>query len=66
MTAMKHRSFSLNTRKQFYTVRVTEHWDRLLKEDGESPTLEILKSHLGMLLGNQLWVALLEQESWTR
>jgi len=51
----------VNTRKHFFTVRVTEHWHRMPREVAESPSLEIFKSCLAMLLGNQLRVALLEQ-----
>jgi len=47
-------------------VRVTQHWHRLLKTVVESPSLEILKSYLGMVLGSLLYVALLQQEGWTR
>lgn len=32
----------------------------------EFPFLVILKSHLDMFLGHQVWVVLLEQRSWTR
>lgn len=63
MTVMKHRSFWVNTGKQCFTVRVTEHWARLLKEVEESPTLEILRSCLQTGLGNRLWVALLEHRA---
>jgi len=41
-------------------VRVTKHWHRLPREDVKSPSPEILKSHLDMVLGNWVWVALLE------
>ena len=40
---LKHRRFRINTRGHFFTVRVTEHWDRLPRE---SPSLEIFKTHL--------------------
>jgi len=36
---------AFNVRKHFFAVRVTEHWHRLWKVV-ESPSLEILKSHL--------------------
>ncbi|KFQ88236.1 hypothetical protein N337_01037, partial [Phoenicopterus ruber ruber] len=49
---LKHRRFHLNIRKHFFTVRVTEHWHRLPREAVESPSLEIFKSHLEMVLGN--------------
>ncbi|GAB0190843.1 hypothetical protein GRJ2_001549600 [Grus japonensis] len=51
---LKHRRFCLNIRKHFFTVRVTEHWDRLPREVVESPSLEIFKSYLGMVLGSLL------------
>ena len=49
---LQHRRFPLNIRKHFFTVRVTEHWHRLPREVVESPSLEIFKSHLDMVLGN--------------
>ncbi|KAK4813029.1 hypothetical protein QYF61_005895 [Mycteria americana] len=58
---LKHRRFPLHIRKHFFPVRVTEPWHRLPREVVESPTLDIIKSHLDTVLGNWLWVALLEQ-----
>ncbi|KFV82909.1 hypothetical protein N308_04394, partial [Struthio camelus australis] len=51
---LNHRQFHLNLRQNFLTVRVTEHWHRLPREAVESPSLEIFKSHLGVILGNML------------
>ncbi|KAK4830720.1 hypothetical protein QYF61_013170 [Mycteria americana] len=51
---LKHRRFPLNIRKHIFTVRVTEHCHRLPREVVESPSLEILKSCLDTVLGNQL------------
>ncbi|KFW95368.1 hypothetical protein N336_04559, partial [Phalacrocorax carbo] len=48
---LKHRRFSLNIRKHFFTVRVTEHCHRLPREVVESPSLEIFKRNLDMVLG---------------
>jgi len=62
---LKHRRCPLNIRKNFFTVRVTEHWHRLPREVMESPPLEILRSHLDMVLGHQLKVTLIKQGVWT-
>jgi len=40
---LKHRKFHLNMRKNFFTLRVTEHWNRLPNGAVESPSLEIFK-----------------------
>lgn len=42
-----HKTLYLSTRKNFFTVWVTEHWDSLLREVVESPSLEILKKLSG-------------------
>ena len=46
---LKHRKFRLNMRKNF-PLRVMEHWNRLPREVVESPSLEILKTHLDKIL----------------
>ena len=56
---IEHRKFRLNVRKNFFAVRVTEHWNRLPREVVESPSLQILKTHLDAILCNLLWVSLL-------
>uniref|UniRef100_A0A8B9DSV2 Reverse transcriptase domain-containing protein n=1 Tax=Anser cygnoides TaxID=8845 RepID=A0A8B9DSV2_ANSCY len=43
---MEHRKFCTNMRKNFFTVRVMEHWNRLPREVVESPSLEIFKARL--------------------
>ena len=47
---LKHRKFHLNMRKNFFPLRVTEHWNRLPREVVDSSSLEIFKTRLDMVL----------------
>jgi len=47
---LKHRKLRLNMRKNFFPLRVTEHWNRLPREVVESPFLEIFKTGLDKVL----------------
>ncbi|KGL80723.1 hypothetical protein N309_08563, partial [Tinamus guttatus] len=47
---LKQQKFHRNLRKNFLTVRLTEHWNRLPREVVESPSLEIFKTHLDAVL----------------
>jgi len=47
---LKHRKFHLNMRKNFFTLRVMEPWKRPPREVMESPSLEIFKTHLDVVL----------------
>jgi len=51
---LKHRKFRLNMRKNFFTLRVTEHWNRLPREVVESPSLKIFKTCMDKVLYNLL------------
>ena len=43
---LEHRKFHTNMQKNFFMVRVTEHWNRLPKEVVECPSMELFKTHL--------------------
>jgi len=47
---LKHKKFYLNTRKNFFTLSVPEHWDSLPGGAVESPSLEIFKTCLDVVL----------------
>jgi len=47
---LKPGKFHLNPRKNFFPLRVTEHWPRLPREVVESPSLEIFKTCLDKVL----------------
>ena len=47
---LKHRKFHLNTGKNFFILRVMEHWNMLPREVVESPSLEIFKTCLDKVL----------------
>jgi len=44
------RNFLSNMRKNFITVRVTEHWNRLPREAVESLSQEIFRTHVDTFL----------------
>jgi len=63
---LKHRKFHLNMRKNFFPLRVTEHWNRLPRGAVESFSLKVFKTHLDKVLCSLLYVTMLWQGVWTR
>jgi len=51
---LEHTEFHLTMRKNLFTLRATEHWNRLPRGVVESPSLEIFKTHLDEVLCNML------------
>jgi len=49
---MEHNKIHLNILKSFFTVRATEHWNRLPREVVASPSPETFKTHLDAFLDN--------------
>jgi len=47
---LEHGRFHINTRKNFFTVRITEYWNRLPKDAVGSPSLETFKTFLDVFL----------------
>jgi len=47
---LKHRKFHLNMGKNFFPLRVMEHWNRVPREAVESPSLEVFKTCLDGVL----------------
>jgi len=47
---LEQRKLQLNPRKNFFPLRVMEPWNRFPREAVESPSLEILKTHLDEVL----------------
>ncbi|GAB0178286.1 hypothetical protein GRJ2_000293900 [Grus japonensis] len=49
---LKEGRFRLDIWKNFFTVRVVRHWNRLPREAVDAPSLEVLKAMLDGALGN--------------
>jgi len=47
-------SFRSAIRKNFFTDRVIKHWNKLLREVDEPPSLEVFISHVDMVFGDMI------------
>jgi len=43
----------LNIRRNFFLERVISHWDRLAREVAESPSLEVFKERVDVVIRTQ-------------
>jgi len=51
---LKEGRFRLDIRKKFFTMRVRKHWNRLLREAVDAPSLELFKARLDGALSSRV------------
>ena len=55
---LRQERFRLDIRRKFFPQRVVMHWNRLLKEAVDAPSLQAFKARLDVALGSLVcWLA---------
>ena len=63
---LEHKRFHVNMRKNNFTVRVTEHWNRMPREFVGLSSTDTFKTRLDVFFCDLVQVFLLWQRDWTR